>query len=120
MRMCRSVLRVLCLAALFGVLAFQLSAQKKAKAAKAPKQSNIQGSVQSMDKSKMMITVRTGTAKRDVMYSADTKFMYGHSNNNKPGSVDQVKDNNYISCSGTYDKGKVELKATECVYRETK
>ena len=118
MRMCRSVLRVLCLVALFGVLAFQLSAQKKK--AKTPKQSNLQGSVQSLDKAKMMITIRTGSAKRDVMYSADTKFMYGHSNNNKPGSIDQVKDNFYISCSGMYDAGKVELKATECVYRETK
>src|SRR2546427_1176074 len=57
MRMCRSVLRVLCLVALFGVLAFQLSAQKKK--AKTPKQSNLQGSVQSLDKSKMMITIRT-------------------------------------------------------------
>jgi len=82
--------------------------------------SNFQGSVQSMDKSKMMITVRNGNVRRDVIYSADTKFMYGHSKDNKPGSVDAVKENFYISCGGTYDGGKPQLMAKECVYRETK
>ena len=118
MRMSRFVFRWLCLAALCGlVLTVQLSAQK---AAKPPKQSNLQGSVAMMDKTKMTITIKTSCAKRDVIYSADTKFLYGHSNNNKPGSVDQVKDNYYISCSGTYEPGKVQLMATECVYRETR
>ena len=108
----------LCLMTLLGlVLAFQLSAQKKAKA---PKQSNVQGSVQNIDKGKMTITVRSGNMKKDVIYSADTKFMMGHSTDKKPGSVDEVKDNFYISCGGTSEAGKVQLMAKECVYRQTK
>ena len=72
------------------------------------------------DATKSTITVSTKNARRDVSYSADTKFLYGHSNNNKPGSVDQVKDNYYVSCSGTFEAGKVQLTARECIYRETK
>ena len=109
----------LCLAALLGmVFVFQLAAQSKP--AKPPKMSNFQGTVQSMDKSKMMITVRNGNVRRDVIYNADTKFMYGHSKDNKPGSVDAVKENFFISCGGTYEAGKPQLTAKECVYRETK
>jgi len=109
----------LCLAVLLGmVFTFQVAAQKKA--AKPPKMSNVQGTVQNMDKSKMTITVQNGSSRRDVIYSADTKFMVGHSKDNKPGSVDQVKDKYYISCAGTYESGKVQLNAKECIYRETK
>ena len=85
---------------------------------KAPKQSNLQGRVKMVDKNSSTITVTKGTTDRAVVYSGDTKFLYGHSNNNKPGSLDQVKDGYYISCSGTYSG--VKLNATECVYRETK
>jgi len=119
MRMRLSAFGGLCLVALLGlVLAFQLSAQNKK--TKPPKMSNIQGSVQTLDKAKMTITVRSGNVRKDVIYSGDTKFMYGHSNDNKPGSIDQVKDNFYISCAGTYEAGKVQLMAKECVYRERK
>ena len=83
---------------------------------------NVQGRVQMLDKNASSITVEMkGGVRRTVMYTSDTKFLYGHSNNNKPGSSDQVKENNYISCSGTYnDNNKMELKATQCVYREAK
>jgi len=107
----------LCFAVLLGfVLAFNLVA--KDKAPKAPKTSNVQGTVQMIDKDSSTITVEKGTIKRQVVFSGDTKFMYGHSNNNKPGSADQVKTGNYISCSGTFSG--VKLTATECVYRESK
>jgi len=116
MKMRLSVVSGLCLVILFGlVTAFQLSAQEMP-----AKQSNVQGTVQNLSKDKMTITVRAGSVNRDVIYSADTKFLYGHSKKNKPGSVDQVKENFYISCSGTYATGKVQLTATECVYREMK
>ena len=55
-----------------------------------------------------------------LIYTPDTKFLYGHSNNNKPGSVDQAKQGYYVSRSGTYEAGKVQMNAKECVYRETK
>ena len=118
MKMNRYALRGLFLAVpLSLVLALQLSAQKTTKP---PKQTNIQGTVAMMDKSKMTITLQAGNAKRDVIYSADTKFMYGHSKDNKPGSVDQIKDKYFVTCSGTFEGGKVQLMAKQCVYRETK
>jgi hypothetical protein len=119
MRMRLSAFNGLCLVALLGlVLTFQLSAQNKK--TKPPKMSNVQGSVQTLDRAKMTITIRSGSVQKDVIYSADTKFLYGHSNDSKPGSIDQVKDNFYISCGGTYETGKVQLMAKECVYREKK
>src|SRR5271165_5519879 len=114
MRMSRFVFRWFCLAALFSLmLTVQLSAQTKPP--KPPKQSNLQGSVAMMDKAKMSITIKTSSVNREVIYSADTKFLVGHSNNNKPGSVDQVKESYFISCSGTYNAGNVQLMAKECV-----
>jgi len=79
---------------------------------------NYQGNVQGVNKSTSMILIKNDSVVRSVMYSASTKFMYGHSKDNKPGSVDQVKDGNYISCAGSVEGG--HLMATECVYRETK
>jgi hypothetical protein len=98
------------------VLAFSLLA--KDKAPKPPKMSNIQGRVDMISKDKSTITVTRGNVKREVVYSGDTKFLYGHSRNNKPGAADQVKDGNYISCSGTFEGAK--LMAKDCIYRESK
>jgi len=87
---------------------------------KPPKMMNLQGSVQMFDKNATSITVVTkGGVKRKVIYSSDTKFLYGHSKNSKPGFSDQVKESSYISCAGTYND-KMELKATECICREAK
>jgi hypothetical protein len=90
------------------------------KAPKKAKPLNIQGKVQMISKATSTITVLVGTVKRDIVYSADTKFLYGHSAKNTPGAVDQVKESFYISCSGTTSPGKPQLMAQECVYRETK
>jgi len=104
-------------------LAAQDKAQKADKADKkgAAEKANVQGTVQNMSKDTSTITVRTGTGQvtRQVVYDAKTKFLYGHSDNNKPGAVAQVKEQNYISCVGTFND-KSQLMATECVYRETK
>jgi hypothetical protein len=94
--------------------------EKAQKADKAQEKANIQGTVQNISKDTSTITVRTtGTVTRLVVYNPSTKFLYGHSDANKPGSVAQLKDSNYISCAGTFD-AKNQLMATECVYRETK
>ena len=96
-----------------------LTAQEKAKAEKAAGQ-NVQGTVVDVSKDKAMITIRTGaSATRLVGYNSSTKFLYGHSNDNKPGSIGQIKESFYISCVAGFDSKK-ELTATECVYRETK
>jgi hypothetical protein len=98
----------------------QSKAEKAEKARKAsPERANIQGTVQNMSKDTSTIVVGVGTAARQVVYSPTTKFLYGHSDNNKPGGLAQVKETNYISCSGTFN-AKSQLMADLCVYRETK
>jgi hypothetical protein len=105
----------LCFAVFMGlVLAFQAVAKDKA-----PKVVNVQGRVKIINNSTSTMTVENGTLRRQVMFSADTKFLYGHSHDNKPGSADQVKEGYYISCAGTND-AKAELMAKECIYREAK
>ena len=69
-------------------------AKKADKAQKAPEKANIQGTVQNISKETSTLTVRVGsgtTATRMVVYSPSTKFLLGHSNDNKPGSA--VEDN---------------------------
>src|SRR5437764_14226146 len=100
----------LCFTVLFSfVLATNVVAKSKT-----PKLSNIQGRVQMIDKGSSTITVEKGAVRRQVVYSADTKFLHGHTTKNTPGSADQVKDGNYISCAGTYNGTK--LAANECIY----
>jgi len=94
-----------------------LAAQEKPKVDKGGQ--NIQGTVVDISKDKSMITIRSGSATRLVGWNANTKFLYGHSKDNKPGSVDQLKASFYIDCVAGFD-AKKELTARECVYRETR
>jgi len=132
MRIRLACLGALSIAVVVGLISMpNLAAQEKApkaqkadkadKAEKKGEKANIQGTVQNMSKDTSTITVRTGTGQvtRQVIYDAKTKFLFGHSDNNKPGAVAQVKESNYISCVGTFNE-KSQLMATECVYRETK
>ena len=115
-----SFVAVLALIATPNVIA-QGKAEKAQKAQKAGgEKANIQGTIQNMSKDTSTIMVRVGASvTRQVVYSPTTKFLYGHSDNNKPGALAQVKESNYISCAGTFND-KSQLMATECVYRETK
>jgi hypothetical protein len=110
----------LTLAILIGLTStLNLMAQEKAKAQKADI-SNIQGTVQTIGKGNSTIAVRTSdTGTRLVVYNSQTKFQYGHSNDNKPGNVSQVKENEYISCAGTFNN-QGQLAASVCIYREGK
>ena len=84
------------------------------------KLANLQGKVQMMNKDTSTITVEQKSGlRRQVLYSADTKFSTGSSKKNKPGSLDQVKEGNFINCSGAYNE-KTQLVAKLCVYREAK
>jgi hypothetical protein len=80
---------------------------------------NIQGTVVDISKDKSIITIRSGSATRLVAWNASTRFLYGHSKDNKPGSVEQLKATFYIDCVAGFD-AKKELTARECVYRETR
>jgi hypothetical protein len=79
---------------------------------------NIQGRVQVFNKEASTFTVENGSIKRDVMYSGDTKFLYGHSKKAKAGAADQVKEGYFMSCAGEPNGSK--WMAKECVYRESK
>lgn len=94
-----------------------LAAQEKAKVDKGGQ--NIQGTVVDISKDKSMITIRTASSTRLVGWNSSTKFLYGHSKDNKPGSVEQLKASFYIDCVAGFD-AKKELTARECVYRETR
>jgi len=97
------------------ILAFNIVA-----ADKPAKPANLQGKVQMMNKDNSTLTVeQKGGLRRQVLYSGDTKFMVGSSKSNKPGSLDQVKEGNFINCTGTYND-KTQLMAKVCVYREAK
>ena len=99
------------------VLATSGFAQDKAakKTAKSEKMTNVQGKVGKIDKDTIMVMV--GNSPKPVMISSDTKFLMGHSNDNKPGSVGDIKQGNFIACSGTMD-AKMQFMAKQCVYRD--
>ncbi len=99
------------------VLAVTLAAQ--AKKASKPKTGRVDGRVQMINKDTSTVTVEKSNIRRQVVYGSDTKFLYGHSKKNKPGAADQLKEGNYIACSGTFNE-KAQLQAQTCVYREQK
>jgi len=96
-------------------------ADKAAADKKGAEKANIQGTIQNMSKETSTISVRvgSGTVTRQVVYSPSTKWLVGHSNDNKPGALAQVKVTNFISCVGKFD-AKSQLLADQCVYREGK
>ena len=94
-----------------------LGAQEKTKAVTGGQ--NIKGTVVDISKDKSTITIRSGSATRLVAWNSNTKFLYGHSKDNKPGSVGQLKESFYIDCVAGFDTKK-ELTARTCVYRETR
>jgi hypothetical protein len=94
-----------------------LAAQDKPQVGKGGQ--NIQGTVVDISKDKSTITIRSGSSTRLVGWNSSTKFLYGHSRDNKPGSVDQLKASFYIDCVAGFDSKK-EFTARECVYRESR
>ena len=114
-------LAIAVIVSLFSMTTFAAQ-EKKGEKKGAAEKANIQGTVQNMSKDTSTITVRVGTgnsATRQIVYDAKTKFLYGHSDNAKPGNVSQLKDSYFVSCAGTFNP-KNQLMASECVYRETK
>jgi len=94
--------------------------QKKNDAQKSEKLTNVQGKVQAIDNKANTITIAVdGSAPRQVVYNASTKFLLGHSNDGKPAAATQIKTGNFIACSGSFDS-KAQLQAKDCVFRDTK
>jgi hypothetical protein len=78
----------------------------------------ITGRVHMIAKDKSTIAVMKGNTQRQVIYNSDTKWMQGIQASNKPSSLDELKENWYINCKGTFDG--VKLVADACRFRESK
>lgn len=89
-----------------------------AAADKKPKQGQLNGTVKMINKDKSTIVVAKMNNERQIVYSADTKWMYGTQSSNKPSSLDELKEGWYVNCKGTFDG--VKLNASACRFRESK
>jgi len=108
------ILAGLCLALLAGSgLAPKSFAQGKNKMES--KNTNMEGKVGKVDKDS--ITILVGSAPKPIMINSDTKFLAGHTTDNKPGKLADIKQGNYISCTVTTDE-KSNLIAKQCLYRD--
>ncbi len=85
---------------------------------KKAKQGQLNGTVHMINKDTSTITVMKGNAQRQIVFSNDTKWMYGVQTDAKPSSLDQLKEGWYINCKGTFDG--VKLAASACRFREAK
>ena len=104
---------VLCLGIAAGMaIGTARAADKKAK------EGQITGTVHMIEKDKSTIVVSKGTTQRQVVYNSDTKWIYGTQTSNKPSSLDELKENWYVNCKGTFDG--VKLVASACRFRESK
>lgn len=85
---------------------------------KTPNRVAVQGKVFLIDKANSTIMVDTKNgARRLVTYGTNTRFENGRKN--AESAPDQVKETDYISCTGTLDD-RERLVARECAYRESK
>jgi len=89
-----------------------------AAADKKPKASQLNGTVKMINKDKSTIVVAKMNNERQIVYSADTKWLYGTQSSNKPSSLDDLKEGWYINCKGAFDG--VKLNASACRFRESK
>lgn len=111
----RSVLTTFAL--LLGVLV--AGAVRPAVAAdKKMKEGQLTGNVKMINKDTSTIVVTKGNMERQIVYSADTKWIYGTQASNKPSSFDDLKEGWYINCKGSFEG--VKLNASACRFRESK
>jgi len=75
------------------------------------------GKVHMIDKDKSTIAITRANREGQVVYNSDTKWIYGTQESNKPSSLDELKENWFISCKGMFDSGK--LFASTCHFRES-
>jgi hypothetical protein len=113
MKRCILTSFVLC----FGILVC-LTIGPAGAADKKAKEGQITGTVHMIDKDKSTLVVMKGNSQRQVIYNSDTKWMHGTQASNKPSSLDELKENWYINCEGTFDG--VKLVASACRFREAK
>lgn len=116
MRIKVAVYMALTLALIAGSAVMSTSfAQGKKNKMESKNTNNIEGKVGRVEKD--TITVLVGSAPKPIMFNGDTKFLMGHTTDNKPGSVGAIKQGDYISCTVAKD-AKSNMVATECLYRD--
>lgn len=105
-------------ALMLSVLVAVNSAAAADKKPKAPKSGQLTGTVKMINKDKSTLSVMKGNVERQIVYTADTKWMYGTQASNKPSSLDDLKEGWYVNCKGTFEG--VKLSASACRFREQK
>ena len=100
------------------MLSLLVAVNSAAAADKKPKADQLNGRVKMINKDKSTIVVAKMNNERQIVYNADTKWMYGTQSSNKPSSLDDLKEGWYINCKGTFDG--VKLNANACRFRESK
>jgi hypothetical protein len=78
------------------------------------KTGRLSGNVRTLSEDKTEVTLRKGTVDRTVIIRSATKFNLQTSGGEKTtsGSIDDVSENKYMACTGTWDGAK--LAATTC------
>ena len=100
------------------MLSVLVAVNSAAAADKKPKEGQLTGTVKMLNKDKSTVVVMKGNVERQIVYSADTKWLYGTQSSNKPSSLDDLKEGWYINCKGTFEG--VKLNASACRFREQK
>ena len=105
----------ICMGLFFGfLLSIAVATEAKAQG-KGKKEDRLSGSIHMINKDTSTITIRRGNIQRQIVYNADTKVTY----RNKPGSMDDVKENRRVICLGKFND-KTQLVATRIDVREGK
>jgi len=104
-------------ALILGVLV-AVAVQPAVAADKKAKEGQLNGTVKMINKDTSTITVAKGNMERQIVYSADTKWIYGTQASNKPSTFDTLKEGWYINCKGAFEG--VKLNANACRFRESK
>ena len=78
------------------------------------KMGRLSGNVRTFNSDKTEVTLRRGTVDRIAIVGRNTKFnkQSGTSTKTTPSSIDEVRESNYMTCTGTWDGTK--LAATSC------
>jgi hypothetical protein len=92
------------------VLTFPLAAFAQQAPAK-PKQARCEGRITRSSKEQSTLTVRTAgsNVEKTVVYDSSTKWVSQYHGDKKVNDIDasQVKDEDYVICTGTWDKSGV-------------
>jgi hypothetical protein len=106
MKQAFAILLVILLGAMFTVAVAQDQPAEKAAPAKKTDMRTVprlSGTVHMINKDTSTITIRKGNVTREIVYTSDTKV----TNQNKPATLDDVKEGSRVVAIGKWDKTKL-------------